>query len=105
MQDGGSVGTRIAHDLVDIVQAHTGEPPRPRHLGAFQHAVGGITEVEVLPQRTPERGGVVDRPLPQRPVIRYRCTGALLHEPGEIGDACVGDIAFRRLPLRSNQRL
>ena len=101
VQDRGPVGARIAHDLVDIVQPHTGKPPRTRHVRVVEHAIGRVAEFEVLPQRAPERGRVVDRPLPQRPIVRHRRAGALLHEAGEVGDARVRDIAFRRLPLRN----
>src|SRR4029079_6754179 len=35
----------------------------------------------------------------QRLIVHHRRLCPLLHEPGEVGDACVLDIAFRRLPL------
>ena len=55
VQDGGAVGARVAHDLVDIVQAHTREPPRSRHLRVLEHPIRCVAEFEVLPQRSPER--------------------------------------------------
>ena len=105
MQDRGPVGAGVAHDLVDVVHAHTGEPPRTRHLRVVEHTIGRVPELEVLPQCAPECGRVVDRPLPQRLVVGHRRARALLHEPGEVGDACVRDIAFRRLPLGNGRRV
>ncbi len=79
VEDRGTVGTCVAHHLVDIVQPGTGEPRRAGHPFVIEHDFRPVAEVEVVPHRRPERGRIVGRPLPQRPIVRIpgrRCAPA-----------------------------
>jgi hypothetical protein len=62
-----------AQDVLGVVDGRAGEPLRPRHPGApGQHTRRRVVgdDLEVVPDRLPERGQVVDGPLPERRVIR-----------------------------------
>jgi hypothetical protein len=68
---GGVCGVGVAEHLMREVDLRALEPARAGHHLAVEHALvrRGRLDVEVIPDRLPERRQVIDRPAPERVVV------------------------------------
>ena len=84
--DGHPVGVLVGPQRVlGVVQARAGEPLGAGHLARAEHALVGRVRAhaEEVPDRAPEALEVVDRPSPQRVVVR-EVVPALVAQPVQI---------------------
>ena len=84
VQDRRPVGARVAHDLVGVVQRGApGNHRAPGISGVVQHGFARRgSPSRSNPTARPEAAEVVDRPLPQRLIVRHRRAGALSGRSG-----------------------
>src|SRR5262249_44812021 len=73
-RDPGRVRVRRAQRVARVVEGGAGEPGHVRHRAAGQHRpVAALAQhSEVVPERAPERGQLIDRPPPEPVIVARR---------------------------------
>jgi hypothetical protein len=90
------VGRPPVEQILGVVERASGEPARTGHaIAVDENPVAGLADhARVIPQRAPERVAPIDRPAPQRVIIRRR---EAVH-PRKVGDRRFVDARARRCP-------
>ena len=95
------IGRRPAlEQVLREIEPRVRKPLRARHAVAVdQHALAALADhAAVLPHLAPEGCRRLDRPVPQRGVVRQADAVTFLHPARERGDVGLGDALRRRLP-------